>query len=64
MHNIAPPNGFVRHAGLLLFTIVVAASSMWVAASTLSISGSPSKSVAVGHAWNFTPSVSGAAGTK
>src|SRR5450631_275502 len=64
MHNIAPPNAFVRHAGLLLFAIFVAASSMGVAASTLSISGSPSKSVVVGHAWNFTPSVSGAAGTK
>ena len=64
MHNIAPPNAFVRHAAILSFTIFVTASSLGVAASTLSISGSPSKSVVVGHAWNFTPSVSGAAGTK
>jgi hypothetical protein len=64
MHNLAPPNGFVRHAAIFLFTILATTSSLRVAASTLSISGTPSKSVVVGYTWNFTPSVSGAAGTK
>jgi len=64
MHNIAPPSSFVRLAGFFFFAIVAVASPVGFAAGTLAISGSPSKSAIVGHAWGFTPSVSGAAGTK
>jgi hypothetical protein len=64
MQNIAPPNAFVRHSRLLFLIIFAAASSTALAAGTLTISGTPSKSVVVGHAWAFTPTVSGGAGEK
>jgi Fibronectin type III domain len=62
MHNIAPPNSFVRLTGYLFFAFLVAASPMRLAVSAVTITGSPPKTATVGHAWSFTPTVAGAAG--
>lgn len=63
MHNIAPPSSLVRLAGILLFAILLALSSVGLAAGTLSISDTPSKSAPVDRVWAFTPLVSGAGAT-
>ena len=63
MHQIARPTWFIWLAVNGFFATFVAGSAAKLAAAELSISGTPSKSATVGHAWTFTPSVSGAAGT-
>ena len=63
MHQIARPAWFVGLTLNAFFATVFAGSSVGLAAGGLSINGTPSKSATVGHAWTFTPSVSGAAAT-
>jgi Fibronectin type III domain len=64
MHNIAPPNSFVRLTGYLFFAFLVAASPMRLAVSavTITISGTPAKSVVAGQAYAFKPTATAAAG--
>jgi hypothetical protein len=78
MHNIAPPNSFVRLTAYLIFAFLVAASPIGLAVSAVTITGSPPKTTTVGppptisgtpaksvvaaHAYAFKPTATVAAG--